>query len=193
MEVRALHARLGGGAFRQALAARDPVAAERLAPGDSQRLIRAYEVVTATGRTLGDWRRGQGAADMPAAAVLLLPPRAQLYAACDGRFSRMMEEGAIAEVEALLERGLDPTLPAMKALGVSELAALIAGRVSREAAVAAAQQATRRYAKRQYTWFRHQMPERGGLRKLVIGEQFSERLVPEILSFIRQSLLTIKQ
>ena len=192
-EARALHARLGGEAFRQALAALDPEAAQRLAAGDTQRLIRAYEVVAATGRPLADWRRGQGpAAGPPAAAVLLLPPRAALYAACDARFLQMMERGALAEVEALLARGLDPALPAMRAVGVPDLAALVAGRVSRKAAVAAAQQATRRYAKRQYTWFRHQMPEHGALQKLVLAEQFSESLLAEILPFIRRALLTIK-
>ena len=192
-EARALHARLGGEAFRQALAARDPEAAQRLAAGDTQRLIRAYEVVTATGRPLADWRRAQGpASGPPAAAVLLLPPRAELYAACDARFLRMMERGALAEVEAVLARGLDPALPAMRAVGVAELAALLAGRLSREAAVAAAQQATRRYAKRQYTWFRHQLPEHGALQKLVLDEQFSESLFGKMLPFIRRALLTIK-
>ena len=192
-EARALHARLGGEAFRQVLAARDPEAAQRLAAGDTQRLIRAYEVVTATGRPLADWRRAQGpASGPPAAAVLLLPPRAELYAACDARFLRMMERGALAEVEAVLARGLDPALPAMRAVGVAELAALLAGRLSREAAVAAAQQATRRYAKRQYTWFRHQLPEHGALQKLTLDEQFSESLLDKILPFIRRALLTIK-
>jgi tRNA dimethylallyltransferase len=192
-EARALHARLGGEAFRQALAARDPKAAQRLAAGDTQRLIRAYEVVTSTGRPLADWRHGQGpAAGPPAAAVLLLPPRAALYAACDARFLQMLERGALAEVEALLARGLDRALPAMRAVGVRELGALVAGRVSRAAAVAAAQQATRRYAKRQYTWFRHQMPEHGALQKLALAEQFSESLLAEILPFIRRALLTIK-
>ena len=189
----ALHARLGGEAFRQALAARDPEAAQRLAAGDAQRLIRAYEVVTATGRPLADWRRAQRpASGPPAVAVLLLPPRAELYAACDARFLRMMARGALAEVEALLARGLDPALPAMRAVGVAELAALLAGRLSREAAVAAAQQATRRYAKRQYTWFRHQLPEHGALQRLVLDEQFSESLFGKILPFIRRALLTIK-
>jgi tRNA dimethylallyltransferase len=192
-EARALHARLGGDAFRRALAARDPEAAQRLAAGDTQRLIRAYEVVTATGRTLGDWRRGEGsAAGPPAAAVLLLPPRKALYAACDARFLQMMERGALDEVAALLARGLDPALPAMRALGVPELTALLAGRVSRETAVAAAQQATRRYAKRQYTWFRHQMPDNAALQKLILTEQFSESLTAKILPFIRRALLTIK-
>ena len=190
--ARALHAELGGPAFRAALAAVDPEAAGRLAAGDTQRLIRAYEVAQATGKTLAAWRRGQSAPDFRAAAILLLPPREVLYEACDARFLAMMRQGAEAEVGSLLARQLDPALPAMKAVGVPELAQLIAGRLPRETAIAAAQQATRRYAKRQYTWFRHQLREGAGLSKQVVAEQFSESLLPEILSFIRQFLLTIK-
>ena len=191
-QARALQARLGGEAFRRALAPLDPEAAQRLAAGDTQRLIRAYEVAKATGRTLAAWRRGQGAPGFSAAAVVLLPPRETLYAGCDARFLAMMEQGAAPEAEALLARGLDPALPAMKAVGVRELGALLTGRADREAAIAAAQQATRRYAKRQYTWLRHQLPETGSLRKLVLTEQFSESLLPKIFSFIRQFQLTVK-
>ncbi|HZB92054.1 MAG TPA: tRNA dimethylallyltransferase, partial [Stellaceae bacterium] len=169
----------------------DPEAAGRLAVGDSQRLIRAYEVAKATGRPLAAWRQGQEAPAFTAAAILLLPPRAPLYQACDARFCAMLAAGAEAEARALLARGLDPGLPAMKAVGLPELAAWFAGRLDRDAVIAAAQQATRRYAKRQYTWFRHQLPERPGLSKLVLAEQFSERLLPEILPFIRQTLLTL--
>lgn len=189
--ARALHARLGGEAFRSALAQFDPEAAERLAAGDTQRLIRAYEVAKATGRPLASWRQGQSAPRFAAAAILLLPPRAALYRLVDERFLAMMAAGAEAEARALLARGLDPALPAMKAVGVRELARFFAGELTRDAAIAAARQATRRYAKRQYTWFRHQLPEAAALRKLVVGEQFSESLLPEIFSFIRQFLLTI--
>jgi tRNA dimethylallyltransferase len=191
-EARALHARLGGADFHAALAELDPETANRLAPGDAQRLIRAYEVVQATGRGLAAWRREQSAPGIGAAAIVLLPPREALYARCDARFLDMMARGAEAEAAALLARGLTPTLPAMKAVGIRELGAWLAGQSSREAAVAAAQQATRRYAKRQYTWFRRQLAESASLRKLVVDEQFSESLLPEIFSFIRQFLLTIK-
>jgi tRNA dimethylallyltransferase len=191
--ARQLHAQLGGEAFRAALAALDPEAAQRLPAGDTQRLIRAYEVVSATGRPLAEWQRAQEAtAELSAAAIVLLPPRAVLYRACDARFLAMMEQGALAEVEALLARRLDPALPAMKAVGVRELQAFLQGQLSREAAMAQAQQATRRYAKRQYTWFNHQLNGGRGLTKLVVGEQFSESLVPKILSFIRQFLLTVR-
>ncbi len=190
--ARALHARLGPADFHAALARLDPEAAGRLPPGDTQRLIRAYEVAAATGQGLAAWRRAQAAPAIAAASILLLPPRDALYAACDARFLAMMAAGAEAEAKDLLARGLDPGLPAMKAVGVRELGDALAHRISRAAAIAAAQQATRRYAKRQYTWFRHQLPETAGLRKLVLDEQLSERLLPGIFSFIRQFLLTIK-
>ena len=112
-------------------------------------------------------------------------PRAELYAACDARFSAMLAAGALEEVEALLALNLDPGLPAMKAVGVRELAEVLAGRLALAKAVAAAQQATRRYAKRQVTWIRHQMPE-----AQVLTAQFSERILPPIFAKIRHFLLT---
>jgi len=190
-EVLALHARLGGEAFRAALAALDPETASRLPASDTQRLTRAFEVAKATGRPLSEWQKRQGPApELRAAALLLLPPREALYAACDARVVQMMERGAEAEVAALLQRGLAPSLPAMKAVGVRELGALLAGRSSHAEAVAAMQQGTRQYAKRQYTWFRRRLSEGDQVKKLVIAEQFSESLLPEIFSFIRQFLLT---
>ena len=191
-EAHALHEKLGGAGFHAVLAALDPEAAARVAPSDAQRLTRAYEVVRATGVPLSEWRRRQApAAGLRAAAIVLLPPRAALYAACDARVLAMIASGAEAEVEALLRRRLAPSLPAMKAVGVRELAAFLAGQVSHAQAVAAMQQATRNYAKRQYTWFRRRLPEGGSLQKRVIDEQFSESLLPEIFSFIRVFLLTI--
>jgi tRNA dimethylallyltransferase len=192
-QARVLHAALGGAAFRQVLAALDPESAERLAASDTQRLVRAYEVVKATGRSLAAWRRRQQpGTSLCTAAVVLLPPRAALYAACDARVLAMVEQGAVAEVKALIARGLDPGLPAMKAVGVRELAEFCSGRCTLGRAIAAAQQSTRRYVKRQYTWFRHQLPDRAFAKKLVVDEQFSESFAPEIFAFIRQFLLTIK-
>jgi tRNA dimethylallyltransferase len=104
----------------------------------------------------------------------------------------MLQQGALAEVETLVARRLDPALPAMKAVGMRELQAFLQGQLSREVAIAQAQQATRRYAKRQYTWFNHQLSEGRNLTKLAVGEQFSESLMPKILSFIRQFLLTVR-
>jgi tRNA dimethylallyltransferase len=188
---RALHAEIGGAAFRERLAALDPAGAARLPPGDTQRLIRAYEVAAATGRPLGAWldaaRREAQRLDAEIATIVLQPPRGPLHEACDARFAAMIEHGgALDEVRALVARGLDPALPVMKAVGVRELAACLAGALPLAEAVARAQRETRRYAKRQTTWFRHQAPAGA----TIIGEQFSERLVPGIFSFIRQFLLT---
>lgn len=185
--ARMLHAELGAEAFHEALRRLDPDATARLNPADTQRTTRAYEVAVATGRTLEDWHREQGRDPAFSARVLvLLPPREPLYAACDARFLAMMAGGAVDEVKNLVARDLDPALPAMRALGVREVAAWLRGEGHYDTAVAAAQQATRNYAKRQATWFRRQLPEAETLRKLVLSEQFSERLLPEIFSFIRQ-------
>jgi len=144
------------------LATADPASHARLDPGDTQRIARALEVVRATGLTLGEWqqRKEGGIADRVALSpVILLPEREWLYARCDARFLAMLEEGAVAEVEALLARDLDPALPVMRAIGVPEIKALLEGDLSRVEAIAAGQLATRQYAKRQYTWFRNQLPQ----------------------------------
>jgi tRNA dimethylallyltransferase len=144
-----------------ALSCEDPAAAARLHPADSTRLARALEVVRATGRPLADWQRDRAGGIGHAVrlhGLVLLPPRPLLYARCDARFAAMVERGAGDEVRALLARQLDPDLPVMRAIGVPELAAQLAGTASPAEALAAGQQATRRYAKRQYTWFRHQSP-----------------------------------
>jgi tRNA dimethylallyltransferase len=146
---------------RAKLEAFDPQAAARLKPGDTARINRALEVILSTGRTLGEWQRQRGggiAEHVELRALVLLPPRAWLYRRCDERFVRMFDGGAIEEVRALLECKLNPNLPIMRAIGVREIAGFLAGALSREDAVAAGQQATRRYAKRQYTWFAHQPP-----------------------------------
>jgi len=140
----------------------DPFAAARLNPGDRIRTERALEVVLSTGRTLSAWqasRTGGIAESIVLRPLILLPPREWLYRKCDERFSDMVERGAVAEVEALAARKLNPNLPAMRAIGVAELARYLNGEFSLEDAVAAGQQATRRYAKRQYTWFAHQPPQ----------------------------------
>jgi tRNA dimethylallyltransferase len=117
--------------------------------------------VLSTGRTLHEWqqRREGGIADAVALRpVVVLPPREWLYRRCDERFAKMVEQGAADEVQALLGRRLDANLPVMRAIGVRELAAWLRGEVTREEAIEAGQRATRRYAKRQYTWFAHQPP-----------------------------------
>jgi len=139
----------------------DPEAAARLKPGDKARIARALEVVVSTGKILTEWQReriGGIASSVDLRPLVLLPPRDWLYERCDRRFARMVEEGAVEEVKALLARRLDPDLPVMRGIGVREIAAFLAGEVTIEQTTAAGQQATRRYAKRQYTWFAHQPP-----------------------------------
>ncbi len=187
-EARALFQELGPEAFHRRLAELDGEAAERLATGDTQRLIRAYEVVRATGRTLSDWQREGGTRPPvpgPVASIVLVPPRAALYASIDARFHRMVEDGALDEVRALLAAGLDPKLPVMKAVGVREFADFLAGRTAMDAAVDAAKKASRNYAKRQFTWLRHQIAG-----SFVTSAQYSEREKQKIFSFIRHQVLT---
>ena len=148
--------------LREALLVEDPEAAARLGPRDTQRMSRALEVVRSTGHPMVYWQDRQTggiAKDITLHPLVLLPERDWLYARCDLRFERMLDEGAIEEVEALLARGLDPTLPVMRAIGVPEIAGMLEGELSRAQAIDAGAMATRQYAKRQYTWFRNQPPE----------------------------------
>ena len=179
--------RIGAPALHEDLTERDPETAQRLDPRDSQRILRAWLVLEATGRTLSDWQREPPDGDRaPSLALMLMPPRRALYEAIDQRLLRMVEQGAIEEARAFLALGLDPSLPAMKAVGVREFGRMLAGEVTQEAAIAAAQQETRRYAKRQITWLRHQMADAEA-----IDEQFSERILPDIFAKIRHFLLTV--
>jgi len=143
------------------LKALDPEAAERFRPSDTTRINRALEVILSTGRTLAEWqqkRSGGIGDDVELRPLLLLPPRKWLYARCDERFAHMIDQGAVSEVERLLARKLNPNLPVMRAIGVRELSAYLLGTSTLDEAIATGQQATRRYAKRQYTWFAHQPP-----------------------------------
>ncbi len=147
---------------RAALEREDPSAAERIEPADASRTARALEVIRSTGQPLASWQRrkeggiGDAVSLRPA---ILLPDRDWIYERCNSRFDHMVDNGAIAEVEALLDRDLSPDLPVMRAIGVREIAALLQGKLSRTQAIEAGQQATRNYAKRQYTWFKRQPPE----------------------------------
>ena len=144
-----------------ALQHEDPRRAKQLEPRDSHRIARALEVVRSSGKTLGEWQEEKSGGIGGSAALhplILLPDREWLYRRCDRRFTQMLELGAVDEVEALLARELDPALPVMRAIGVTEIAGWLRGECSREEMVAAGQQATRNYAKRQYTWFRRQPP-----------------------------------
>ncbi len=154
--------RIGTDGLYRALQARDPVMAARLRPSDPQRLLRALEVIDATSVSLAEWQGADAAAVLHPEGLLrivIAPEREALYAAIDARFDRMIEQGAIEEVRALLALGLDPALPAMRAHGVRELAAYLSGDSSLEAAVQKSKTKSRRYAKRQMTWLRRFMQD----------------------------------
>lgn len=160
-EVRAAVRALPVAEAYEALQDEDSEAAARLRPSDTTRVARALEVIRSTGRPLADWQKARvgGIGDaIDLRPLLLLPPRDWLYARCDVRFDKMFSDEGIEEVSSLLARNLDPALPVMRAIGVREIAAFIRGELSREDALAAGRKATRRYAKRQYTWFAHQPP-----------------------------------
>ncbi len=159
-------------------------------------MLRAYEVVRATGRSLADWQEAPDPARDPGRdpgpgpglrfrTLVLDPPREALYRACDARFGEMLAAGAVDEARRLAALGLDPDLPVMKAVGVAELLAHVRGEIALDEAAARARRATRRYAKRQVTWFRHQAT---GARRL--GAQYSESLNEEIFSFVVRFVLT---
>jgi tRNA dimethylallyltransferase len=161
VEARQKLAELGNERFHAALAARDPVMGERLSPGDSQRLVRAWEVIEATGQSLAEWQtlKGEPVLTGDLLRYVLKPNREWLVARIGRRFHAMMEHGALDEVRALRDGGLGAGLPAARALGVPSLMAHLDGRLSLEQAVEQAITQTRQYAKRQMTWFRHQMPD----------------------------------
>ena len=156
-----LYAAQGEPEFRDILAALDPAAEARIEVGDRQRLVRAHAVAVATGKSLTAWQTDTkpALAEGTWRGLVLDPPRAQLYARCDARLGVMVENGALDEVRALEARGLAPPLPALKAVGYRELAAHLRGETDLETALEVARQETRRYAKRQMTWFRNQTPD----------------------------------
>ena len=159
---RAQAATLGPEGLHRELAARDPVMAARLRPSDPHRVVRALEVIDATGVSLADWQGSAGAPVLSGDAALKLviaPERDTLYAAIDARFERMIAQGAVDEVRALLDLHLDPGLPVMLAHGVPGLAAYLAGTMTLEAAAAKAKLDTRHYVKRQMTWLRRFMAD----------------------------------
>jgi tRNA dimethylallyltransferase len=160
--VRARLERDGVEALHAELARVDPASAERLKPRDRTRIARALEVVEATGRSLTDWHREGLPPLLPPdqfSALFLAPERDDLYARIDARFDAMLKAGALEEVAALAARRLDPLLPAMKAHGVPALIRHLQGELSLEQAGVIGRADTRHYAKRQFTWFRHQLPE----------------------------------
>jgi len=174
--VRSRLERDGVEALHAELAQRDPAAAERLKPRDRTRIARALEVVEATGRSLSDWHRDGLPPLLPAgsfSALFLEPERDALYVRIDARFDAMLKAGALEEVARLAARNLDPLLPAMKAHGVPALIAHLKGEITLEEAAAAGRGDTRHYAKRQFTWFRHQLPEFAWVKPEAAGEWLS--------------------
>ena len=156
-----LYAALGEPEFRDILAELDPAAETRIEVGDRQRLLRAHAVAIATGKSLTAWQTDTRPTLVEGSwkGLVLDPPRAELYDRCDARLGLMVENGALDEVAAMEARGLDPALPALKAVGYRQLAAYLRGEISLDAALDDARQETRRYAKRQMTWFRNQTPD----------------------------------
>lgn len=160
--VRAQAEGLAPQALHGLLNAHDPATAARLRPTDPQRILRALEVLEATGRPLADFQGRRQAPILPPGSwrgVFLAPDRQELNRRIDARFDQMMQNGAVEEVEALAARALDPALPAMRAHGVPGLIAWLRGEATREEAVARGQADTRHYAKRQFTFARHQLPD----------------------------------
>jgi len=157
---RAVGATRTGPELHRMLGERDPVMAERLSPGDRQRLVRALEVIDATGYSLAHWQGRPGTPvlrDDEVVKIVIAPERGVLYERCDRRFGEMIEAGALGEVLTLRELGIDPGRPIMRALGVRPLLAHAAGEINLQDAIAAAGTETRRYAKRQLTWLRRHM------------------------------------
>jgi tRNA dimethylallyltransferase len=152
--------RIGPAALHAVLAGRDPVMSQRLKATDPQRIVRALEVLEATGRSLADWQETPGTPVIEVRETepfVLMPERDELYRRCDTRFEAMLQAGALEEVEALGRQELDPGLPVMRALGVAPLLDLLSGKITREEAVERAKAETRQYAKRQVTWLRSNM------------------------------------
>ncbi|MDH5189023.1 MAG: tRNA (adenosine(37)-N6)-dimethylallyltransferase MiaA, partial [Rhodospirillaceae bacterium] len=187
-KARTLWDEVGADEFIKQLADIDPVSAERIAPTDSQRLIRAFEVSLSSGRPFSAWKeepKEMVVQGISFATVQLLPEREVLYGAINARFDKMMEMGAMIEVKNLLKLGLDNDLPAMKALGVPEIASHIRGEISMPEALEKAKTASRNYAKRQLTWARHQLAD-----GVLSVAQYSESSRAKIFSFIDEFMLT---
>ncbi len=198
--ARDLLEQIGSAALRERLAAGDPESAARLHANDRQRIVRAWEVLQATGTALSEWQKLPTASpiDLRFLAFVLLPERAALYQACDARFVAMLDRGALAEVRHALDLypGLyapdrDPPEGGAKTLGFWDLARHVAERsaVSQET-IAAAQQQTRNYAKRQGTWFRNRMLSGNFITPQPPDMQFSESSYAGISQKIRGFLLT---
>ncbi|MBB5687470.1 tRNA dimethylallyltransferase [Sphingobium boeckii] len=173
----------------QALTREDPAAAEKLSPNDTTRVARALETIRSTGKPLATWQADRigGIADaIDLVPLILLPPRDWLFERIERRFAQMVDQGAENEVRTLLARHLDPALPAMRAIGVPEIAAFLKGDLSRAAMIERGMIATRQYGKRQYTWFSRQTPSDWNCRKT----QLSDSNLDELAIILRDTVLT---
>ena len=181
--------KMGADAFRARLAARDPEIVERLKPGDRQRHVRAWEVLQATGRPISEWQKRQGTpAPWRFVTVLLAPERDWLRRRIEARFDAMLKTGVVAEVRGVFDRRPDPASPGLKAHGAPELFAHFRGEKSLEEARRVAIDHTRQYAKRQMTWFRHQLTpdlviETGGNPDLAVIEKFLDKTGGQSFTF----------
>jgi tRNA dimethylallyltransferase len=152
----------GAEALHRDLAERDPQTAARLKPGDGQRILRALEVLEATGKSISAFQAAAGPAVIDperAEKIVVLPDRAVLATRINRRFTTMLTSGAVEEVKALLALDLSPAMPVMKAIGVPQIAAMLAGEMSEAEVIERGAAATRQYAKRQMTWFRNQLDD----------------------------------
>ncbi|MBK1669607.1 tRNA (adenosine(37)-N6)-dimethylallyltransferase MiaA [Rhodovibrio sodomensis] len=189
--VRELQHAAGPPGLHRALRREDPAMAARLNPDDGQRQARALEVIRATGRSLADWQAEAHPASTAYDVLTLaaLPPRAPLYRKIDDRLAWMAENGGLDEVRGLLDRDLPGDLPAMKAVGVPQLARYLRGEAAYTDALATAQQATRQFAKRQLTWLRTQTPKDAD-KAAIVHAQFSKSAQAVLFNEIREFILT---
>tara|TARA_R110000868_G_scaffold4155_31_gene25555 strand:- start:8892 stop:9833 length:942 start_codon:yes stop_codon:yes gene_type:complete len=186
-----LNARLGyvgPEALHAELTELDPATAAGLNPGDSQRIVRALEVFIHTGKGLKHWQSGEAEAAPDGLGffrIVMLPPREKLYEAADDRFGRMLDNGATEEVAQLMSKSPPDDFPLLKAVGVQAIRAFLAGDIDRERLLELGRRDTRRYAKRQMTWFRRQI-----IPEIKINTKYSEINIPEIFSEISSFVLT---
>lgn len=179
---------IGAEAFHRELAERDPWSAARLSPTDRHRMVRAWEILEHTGLSQVGWIEDDKGSPPPGIhflTILLLPARPTLFERCDARFAEMIAGGAVAEARALMALGLPFDAPVMKAVGLAPLLRCLAGEISLDEARILGQRDTRRYAKRQTTWFKNQLSP-----DMLLHEQFSESIHDRIFPFISDFLLT---
>ena len=178
---------VGNKEFKRLLVERDPISGRRIATGDSQRLARAWEVLEATGFSITYWHKKKRKTNSENGfySVLLMPERRKLYSNCDTRFLEFIDKGAIDEAKRIQELDLLPGLPAFKALGLSELIQYLDGEIGLSSAIELAQRATRRYAKRQVTWFRNQLHE-DYLMETQDNDEVKTKLIADITRFLEK-------